>query len=76
MALKSETQERQGKTVGGEIWGFLYNKFWPRARTFEGFAVIFRLAMFLVCFNFTHVDFQEIQEEISQRIGCAWYDLW
>lgn len=53
MVLKSETQEMQGKTVGGEIWGFLYNKFWPRARIFEGFAVIFRLAMVFVYFNFT-----------------------
>lgn len=40
--------------MGGEIRGFLYNTSWPRAKGFQGFAVIFRLAMFLVgCFVLT-----------------------
>lgn len=53
MVLKSETQETQGKTVGGEIWGFLYNKFLAKGQNLWGFAVIFRLAMVFVYFNFT-----------------------
>lgn len=56
--------------MAGEIRGFSYNKFWPRARIFQGFAVIFRLAMFLVCCFVltlhTPADFLEVQEGSSQ----------